>query len=406
MKNKPDTTLIILYILLMLIGWISIYSTKYYLGDFSIDSSYGLQLIWIGCSSFLGACVFFIDKRIYYNFALYIYLFLNLLVLLVFFVGVERSGARSWLGIGGFGIQPAEFAKYGACLLMARFTASRACDLTKVTHLLFAAIIILIPACLILLQNDTGSAIPFLFLVFALFREGLNRWIFFAGFLMIILFILLLYMSHWIILIITSSVFLLLIIYLIKKKRNIFQILMFYIFVAGYTFLADYAYDNVLQPHQRKRIELVFGKIDDPKGIGYNVRQSKIAIGSGGLTGQGFGQGTQTQLNFVPEQSTDFIFSAIGEEWGFIGCVSVILLYCIFIGRIIFLSEKKTDPFTRAYGYCIASMFFAHVAINIGMTIGLMPVIGIPLPLLSYGGSSLFATTLMLFTFINLKTKQ
>ena len=404
-RNKPDWILIALFALLIAVGWISIFFTKYEADNFTMDSTYGMQLIWIASLVLIALFVYVINHRFYYNFSSYIYLFFNILVLIVLFIGVVRSGAKSWLGIGGFGIQPAEFAKYGTCLILARYVSLYSCDLTKWKYALTAAAIVLIPVVLILLQNDTGTAIPFLFLIFALFREGLTTWILIIGFAAILLFILLIYFPQWIILTILSVLFLILLIGFLKKKRKIWLPLLFYLCTMGYIFVVDTAYDTVLQEHQRQRIEILFGKIDDPKGTGYNVNQAKIAIGSGGLLGKGFGKGTQTKLNFVPEQSTDFIFCTIGEEHGFIGTSLVILIYGLFIGRIILLSEKSSSIFVRCYGYGIACIFFAHVFINIGMTIGLMPVIGIPLPFVSYGGSSLWAFTLMLFTFINLQAK-
>ena len=405
MRYKPDWMLILAFLLLTAIGWISIFFTQYQPGNFTMESSYGMQLIWIASLWLIGLFVFIINKRFYYNFSAHIYTFFNILVLLVLFVGVERSGAKSWLGVGGFGIQPAEFAKYGTCLLLARYLSLYNCDLTKRKNVLGAAILILIPVLLILLQNDTGTALSFFFLVFTLFREGLTPWILIIGFLVILLFVLLIYFPQWIILIAVSVVFIGLFVYLLRKRKYISQFLIAYFAIVLFIFSVDVFYHKVLKEHQRQRIELLFGKIDDPRGIGYNVNQAKIAIGSGGLTGKGFGEGTQTKLNFVPEQSTDFIFCTIGEEHGFIGTTLVILIYAFFIGRIIILSEKSNDTFVRSYGYAIASIFFAHVIINIGMTIGLMPVIGIPLPFISYGGSSLWAFTLMLFTFINLQAK-
>ena len=404
MKSKPDFILIILFILLTAVGWISIFFTKYQ-GDFTMDSSYGMQLIWIASLLLIGLFIYVINHRFYYNFSAYIYLIFNVLILLVFFFGVERSGAKSWIGIGGFGIQPAEFAKYATCLLLARYVSQHACDLTKWKHVLSASIIILIPTALILLQNDTGTAIPFLFLLFALFREGLTPWILIIGFVAILLFILLIYISKSLILTVLAVLFLITLIYFLKKRIKIWRMLFLYLCAIGFVLVVDTAYHTVLQEHQRKRIDLLFGKIDDPKGIGYNVNQAKIAIGSGGLQGKGFGKGTQTKLNFVPEQSTDFIFCTIGEEHGFIGTSLVILIYSFLIGRIILLSERSNNTFVRSYGYGIACIFFGHIVINIGMTIGLMPVIGIPLPFISYGGSSLWAFTLMLFTFINLHGK-
>jgi len=408
MKTKPDWILIVLFILLTTVGWISIFFTQYQ-GDFTMDSSYGMQLIWISSLCLIGLFIYVINHRFYYNFSAYFYLIFNILILIVFFIGKEHSGAKSWLGIGGFGIQPAEFAKYATCLLLARYVSQYSCDLTKWKHALSTATIILIPTVLILLQNDTGTAIPFLFLIFALFREGLTPWILIIGFVAILLFVLLIYFSQKIILTALIILFLVTLIYFLRKKRKIWRMLLMYLCMIGFVLIVNPIYHDILstyKPHQYKRIELLFGKIDDPKGVDYNVIQSKIAIGSGGIVGKGFGKGTQTQLKFVPEQSTDFIFCTIGEEHGFIGTSLVILIYSFLIGRIIFLSERSNNTFVRCYGYGIACIFFGHIVINVGMTIGLMPVIGIPLPFISYGGSSLWTFTLMLFTFINLQGKM
>ena len=403
MKNRPDGLLILLYLLLMGIGWVSIFFTTYQ-DDFVINSSYGMQLIWVGSSVLLGIFIYIISKRFYYNFAAYIYVLFVFLILLVIFIGVEKSGARSWLGIGRFGIQPSEMAKYATCLLLARYVSMRTVDLQYWKNAVGALIIVAIPVLLILLQNDTGTALPLLFLVFALFREGLTPWLLIFGFLAIALFISLVFFSQWIILLIVTSVFITLFIRSRKRKlTNVWKLVIVYASITLYIFSADLMYNKVLKPHQKQRIDLLLGKIDDVKGIGYHTNQSKIAIGSGGLFGKGFGEGTQTKLNFVPEQSTDYIFCTIGEEHGFLGTTLVILLYFCLIWRIIHRAEKSNDTFIRCYGYCIASIFFAHFAINIGMTIGLMPVIGIPLPFISYGGSSLWAFTLMLFTFVNLE---
>jgi len=404
MKNRPDWLLILIYLLLLATGWVSVFFTTYQ-GYFAMDSVYGKQLIWAGSSVLLGVFVYIISKRFYYNFAAYIYVLFAALILLVVFIGVEKSGAKSWLGVGRFGIQPAEAAKYATCLLLARYVSIRSVKLSYWKNALGAAIIVGIPILLMLLQNDTGTALPLLFLVFALFREGLTPWVLIFGFLALLLFACLVFFSEWIILSIITLVFIVLFISFRKKKaKNILKLAVVYISIVVYTFTADLIYDRVLKPYQKERIDLLFGKIEDLKGIGYNTNQAKIAIGSGGLIGKGFGEGTQTKLNFVPEQSTDYIFCTIGEEHGFVGTSLVILLYFFLIWRIIHRAEKSNDSFTRCYGYCIASIFFAHFAINIGMTIGLMPVIGIPLPFISYGGSSLWAFTLMLFTFINLES--
>ena len=352
----------------------------------------------------LSIFVYIISRQFYYNFAAYFYVLFAFLIVLVIFIGVARSGAKSWLGIGQFGIQPAEMMKYAVCLLLARYVSMRSVDLLYWKNAVGALIIVGIPVLLILLQNDTGTAIPLLFLVFALFREGLTQWLLIFGFLAILLFSCTMFFPQWAIILIITLFFVVLFIRSSKKKLGLAgRLLIVYASVVFYTFTVDAIYEKVLQPHQRQRIDLLFGKIDDVKRIGYHTNQSKIAIGSGGWFGKGFGEGTQTKLNFIPEQSTDYIFCTIGEEHGFAGTAFVILLYFCLIWRIIHRAEKSNDTFIRCYGYCIASIFFAHFAINIGMTIGLMPVIGIPLPFISYGGSSLWAFTLMLFTFVNLE---
>ncbi len=405
-KKNIDSTLIFLVLILIGIGWLNIFSTTYQgLNEFSFHVSYGKQLIWIGIAVLLALFTIVINYKFYIGFATPIYLFFSFMLVLVLFVGVSTKGATSWFGIGSVGIQPAEFAKYGTCLLLAKYISDNECDLTKTKHMLSTALIILIPIIIILLQNDTGSALPFLFLIFALYREGLPSWILISGFLAIVLFVLLVFINEWII-IAAITIFLIYVLWYFRKKKNLYLgAFLLYALVLIYIFSVETVYNHVLKDYQKARIETLFGKIDDPKGIDYNVIQSKIAIGSGGFFGKGFQNGTQTNLNFVPEQSTDFIFCTIGEEWGFLGALIVILLYAWLIIHLILRSEKQREPFVRIYGYGIACIFFAHFAINIGMTIGVIPVIGIPLPFLSYGGSSLIAYTLMIFTFINLDSK-
>ena len=405
-KSNVDGILVFLFFALIGIGWINIFSTTYDgLSEFSFDLNYGKQLIWIGGAVLLAIFAMVINYRFYPGFATPIYIIFTLLLLIVLFIGVTTKGATSWFGFGNIGIQPAEFAKYATCLIIARYVADNDCDLTKRKHLIYTSLIILIPMLFILLQNDTGSALPFLFLIFALYREGLRSWILITGFSAIILFVLLVFLKEWVVALIVTALLGYILWSFRKRKRAYVGIFLIYTAVILYIFSIGTVYNRVLKDYQRARIEVLFGKIDDPKGIDYNVIQSKIAIGSGGFFGKGFRNGTQTNLNFVPEQSTDFIFCTIGEEWGFVGALVVVLLYACLIIRLVIRSEQQREPFVRIYGYCIACIFFAHFTINIGMTVGLMPVIGIPLPFISYGGSSLLAYTLMLFTFINLDAK-
>ncbi|MBO4738973.1 MAG: rod shape-determining protein RodA [Bacteroidales bacterium] len=400
MKSRFDKRLIVYYLILVFIGFLSVLSTSYKQGHFSFQTSYGYQLIWIATSIILAIVICVFNNRFFWHAAPWLYTFFTIMLVVVVLFGTERSGAKSWLGIGNFGIQPAEFAKYATCLFLARRLSDMHCDLSKKKSLIPILVIIGIPIGLILLQNDTGSALPLLFLVFALFREGLTPWILIIAVCAVVLFVLLVYLPQWIVFALVVLLFAWMMFRLRKRKKYHLGLIIVFIIVTTYIFTVDLVYNQVLKPHQKQRIELLFGKINDTKGIGYNVNQAKIAIGSGGFFGKGFGNGTQTKLNFVPEQVTDFIFCTIGEEGGFVGTTFVIVIFVLLIGRIISIAEKSQNAFVRSYGYCIASIFFAHVAINIGMTIGLMPVIGIPLPFISYGGSSLWAFTLMLFTFV------
>ncbi len=405
MKTMPDKTIIIIYLLLLLIGWLSIFSTSYD-GNFNIlAQGYGNQLIWIASSLVIALFVFVLNPRFFSNTATIWYVLFALLLVVVIFAGKEVNGGKSWLGVGNFGIQPSEFAKYATCLLYAKYASNVNCDLSKPKDVFKAAIIILLPVFLIVLQHDVGSAIPFIFLIFAMYREGLNGWIIMIGVLAVALFIMYMVMPKWLIFTLIVLVFVFLFAKTKKKKKYAPWLILSMIVISGYVLSLDFVYSKIDQ-HQRDRIDLLFGKIDDPKKVGYNVNQAKIAIGSGGFFGKGFQEGTQTKGKFVPEQQTDFIFCTIGEERGFLGAFVVVVLYVLLFVRIILLSESNQDAFVRIYGYSIVCILFAHFVINIGMTIGLMQTIGIPLPYISYGGSSLWAFTLMLFTFVNIEAKS
>ncbi len=325
MKSKYDKRLIIYYLILVIIGFLSVFSTSYKQGHFSMQTNYGYQLIWIGTSIILAIIVCVFNNRFFWHIAPWLYVFFVAMLIVVVFFGTERSGAKSWLGIGSFGIQPAEFAKYATCLLLARRLSDMHCDLSKRKYLISICLIIGIPIVLILLQNDTGSALPLLFLVFALFREGLTPWILIIAVAAVLLFILLVYFPKWIVFVLVLLLFSWMMFRLRKRKKYHWRIIVVFAIVTTYIFTVDLVYNQVLKPHQKQRIELLFGKINDTKGIGYNVNQAKIAIGSGGFLGKGFGNGTQTKLNFVPEQVTDFIFCTIGEEGGFVGTAFVII---------------------------------------------------------------------------------
>lgn len=403
-KSTADLVLILLFLLFVGFGWINIFSTTY-ADSFSFSANYGRQLLWICLSGICALFLMFLGSQFFRNITLPLYLFTLLLIFLAIFIGKKTKGASSWLTIGSFGIQPAEFGKYATCMLLAKFLSGSKTNLSNRKHLWNAIAIICIPILLIVLQNDMGSAIPFVFLVVVLYREGMTGWVITIGIILIVLLILSIIIPQWIIILMITSVFGWLFWRNRKHRKTRLYLLLWYAIAVLYAVSAHGIYEHALKPHQKARVEVLLGLNHDTKSIGYNVNQSKIAIGSGGLFGQGFMKGTQTTMNFVPEQSTDFIFCTIGEEWGFLGASLLLLLYALFIYRLITHSEAQRDPFIRIYGYCIACIFFSHLMINIGMTLGLLPVIGIPLPFISYGGSSLLAYTLMLFTYISMDAK-
>ncbi|MCL2097468.1 MAG: rod shape-determining protein RodA [Bacteroidales bacterium] len=453
--RQLDYTTAGIYLLLILIGWLSIYASVYneeHGNIFDISQRYGMQLIWIISSIFLTITVLLINHKFFSVLAYIIYGSIILLLMLVLVAGVEVNGSRSWFAIGQVRLQPAELAKVAASLALARFMCQYNFNLKKLQNILMIGVIILLPMALILLQSDTGSALVFVSLLLMLYREGLSGWVVSIAAFCIMLFILsiiwepvsvllfiwiaclALYLffnknKYKVLLMGIASIgsYSLIINYLLpvlklsidydylflgicvitlivegiiavrKKIKSFWLILLIFVSTVAITSSVDYVYDHLLQQHHRNRIEEMLGIRDDPQGTGYNVNQSKIAIGSGGLTGKGFLHGTQTKYNFVPEQSTDFIFCTIGEEWGFAGVLIVIALFAWLLVKIVEISERQRDAFARIYGYCVASIIGFHVFLNIAMTIGLAPVIGIPLPFISYGGSSLWAFTIMLF---------
>jgi rod shape determining protein RodA len=404
-----DWITILIYIALCAIGVANIYSTEYNPDKttaFSFTASYGKQLIFAGTGLILGLSILLFDAKFFSVFAPVIYGVTIFLLLVVLVVGRNVGGNQAWIPIGSFRLQPSEFAKFGTALLLARYISSFNLKLNSVRPILISGAIIILPMMLIILQPDAGSMLVFLSFMFPLYREGLpgNLLIIFWG--AVLLFILNLFLSP---LILISSILLIgaLFIYTNRKRQQkIISIGVITLIAVAYLFVAKFMFNNVLQPHQRTRIELILGLAKDNKGAGYNVIQSKIAIGSGQATGRGFLQGTQTKLKYVPAQSTDFIFSTVGEEWGFVGCFVVIGLYIFLLLRIVNIAERQRSSFSRIYGYCIACILFFHVFINIGMAIGLMPVIGIPLPFISYGGSSLWSFTILLFIFLKLDSNR
>lgn len=405
--GKVDWPLLLMYFALVIIGWLSIYSAGMSEGRHAIydmTQFCGKQMMWIGISLAVGFVVMLLDAKVFDAFAYWIYAIVVFLLIVVLAYGKVTKGATSWIDFGGgIKLQPSEFAKMGTALALASFLGRQDADLGNRKTRIVAYILLLVPAALVLMQHDAGSAIVFTSFIFVLYREGMPG----AGTVMLLavgavtVFVLTLVWSKWVMCIVIGSLFALtLTYYLLHRKKGLWRMVAVYAFFFAFVFCVDFAFYKVLEEHQRTRIEVLLKLKDDPQGAGYNLHQSQIAIGSGGFWGKGFLHGTQTKYDFVPEQHTDFIFCTIGEEGGFKGSLVVLLLYIGMLVRIIKLAERQKLAFSRIYGYSIAGILFVHIAINIGMTIGLVPVIGIPLPFLSYGGSSLLAFTFMLAVFL------
>lgn len=452
-----------IYLLLIFLGWINIYAAVYndeHQSIFDFSMRYGKQLVWISAAFVIAFAILIIDINFYSFFAYLIYGVMIFILIAVLIFGKEVHGATSWFQVGSFRVQPSEFAKIATALAIARYLSTFNVKINNIKSYLKIAGIILVPALLIFLQNDTGSALVYFAFIIVLYREGISESILLIGLSVIVLFIvalvlskltillfsiLLIFIIFWflnrnlknlgigLLILIAGAVILfginkLLIIglsyyhivliamavsgivyvyFAIRNKiRNIVLLLVLLFISIIFTYSVDYVFNNFLEQHQQKRINVVLGLESDPYGVEYNVNQSKIAIGSGGLTGKGFLRGTQTKFDFVPEQSTDFIFCTIGEEWGFMGTSFVIILFVFLLYRLIGIAERQRSSFSRLYGYGVVSVIFFHLVINIGMTIGLVPVIGIPLPFFSYGGSSLWSFTILLFIFLRLDASR
>ncbi|SKB46304.1 rod shape-determining protein RodA [Daejeonella lutea] len=404
-----DWFIILTYLTLCIIGWFNIHAAVYDPENPSIidlDTNYGKQLIFIISAVIIGFVILLLEGKFFNAFSPIFYGITLLLLVLVLVIGRNVGGNQAWIPIGSFRLQPSEFAKFATCLLLARYLSSGTVKVQDIRTQVIAAFIILIPTALILLQPDAGSALTFSSLILVLYREGLSGYFLVIEGLSILLFVLTVLYNKYLVIV---GVMLLagLLIYLYRKNRNMITVIgVGLVFSVVFVFSVDFAYNSILKPHQKNRIDVILGKVNDPRGIGYNLNQSKIAIGSGGLWGKGYLQGTQTKYNFVPEQSTDFIFCTVGEEWGFAGCFVVIGLYLFLLLRIVIIAERQRSSFSRIYGYGVASILFFHFFINIGMTIGLIPVIGIPLPFLSYGGSSLWSFTILLFILLKLDSNR
>ena len=454
-SSSVDWVMILLYVGLVLIGWLSIFSASYdetAIDPYSFSHFYVKQVMWVALAFVVALFVMLIDDKYYHMLSYPAYIGGLLILIATLLFGKEVNGAKAWIEFGFFSLQPVELAKIATALAMARVMSSYSFSITRFGDLLRVATIIILPLLIIILQNDTGSGIVLCSFIFVLYREGLNKWLcipflliaalFIGSFVftpmtMLVLLILICTVSEVLmngewrsrVIYLASLAFVSVMVYLVANYligwqlsaykallgvallslvgvsiyayrahlRNIFIVVA--MFVGSMIFLptTDYLFNSVLKEHQQNRIYSFLGIINDPKGIDFNVNQSKIAIGSGGLFGKGFLEGTQVKYNFVPENHTDFIFCTVGEEWGFVGCLVVLAMYCTLILRLMRIGERQEEPFGRIYCYCVASILLFHLMVNVGMTIGLMPVMGIPLPFMSYGGSSLMAFTLLLF---------
>jgi rod shape determining protein RodA len=409
-----DWLLVILYITLVGFGWMNIYAasvTENSNGLFDFSTRYGKQLLWIGLSIPLIISILFINAKFYEKFASIFYLGSILLLAGLFLVGKNINGATSWYNFGGMSLQPSEFAKAFTALAVAKLLSDKQYNLKLIKNQIKAFIIIFLPAFFIALQPDLGSVLVYLSFFFVLNREGLTLNYTLFGSLAIVLFLAtLLFGPITIIIGVFSTLIILLIFFLKRNKRflkyNWYKIVGVYAILALFIFSTSYTYDTLFEQHHRDRFDILLGISKDTKKIGYNTQQSLQAISSGGFTGKGYLQGDRTQGRFVPEQDTDYIFSAVGEEWGFIGSTFVIILFMLLLYRIIYLAETHKNKFGRIYGYGLASILFFHLVINIGMVIQLLPTVGIPLPFFSYGGSSLWGFTVLLFIFIKLDANK
>ena len=408
--HNIDWITVLIYLVLMVMGWMNIYAAVYNEEHYvitDISQKYGKQLIWIITSIVLAIIILIIDENFYTAFAYLIFGIFIAANIAVPFLGREVKGSRSWFRFGDFGIQPAEFMKFATNLALAKFLSNQSIKIADYKNTLIALIIIGVPLIIIKqLQDETGLAIVFVAFIFTLYREGLSVNYLLLGFLAIVLFILALLINNIYLFVIIASLCLIAVLFVKRNGRNLFIIATVGIIACSMVKGTSMVYEH-MEPHQKVRIDVLLGRgTVDLKKEGYNVNQAKLAIGSGGFLGKGYLKGTQTKYDFVPEQDTDFIFCTVGEEWGFVGSTIVIILLLTLMIRVVFIAERQRSPFSRIYGYGVASVLFFHLTVNIGMTIGLAPVIGIPLPFFSYGGSSLWSFTILLFIFIKLDSHR
>ena len=408
---KYDLISLITYALLVTFGIINVYSSSYtesFTSIFDYTTLVGKQLIFLVVSLIASLIIIFTKSKFFDNIAPIAYSLSLVLLISLFFFGVERGGAKSWYILGPVSFQPTEFAKLCTALFLAKFLSIIQTDLNKTRDIIFVGTIIFLPILLITLQPDPGSALVFFAFIFPILREGLDLRFFYFGLIIFSILILTLIFNFFISSVILSTIFLMIILYRRRRRirLNLVKSFISLLFLISISFSTNYLFENILEQRHRDRINLILGKEADDKGIGYNINQSKIAISNGGLFGTGFLEGTQTKGDFVPRQHTDYIFSTIGEEWGFLGTFSTILIFSILITRISSRAEKQANHFRRIYCHCFSSLLFIHFFINIGMSIGLVPSIGIPLPYISYGGSSLLIFSIMFFIYLNFDSSR
>jgi len=401
-KNNIDWISVFIYMALVTLGWLNIYSSSL----LSTDGTYEKQLIFIACTIPLIFVVLFVDGKFYEKYASIIFGVSLLSLAGLFLFGKTIAGQRCWYAIGSFTIQPSEFAKAATSLALAKYLSDSQINLKETNRQIQALAIVFLPVLLILPQPDPGSALIYSIFIIVLFREGLPSWYVWTGFITILLFVLTLVLEPYVVILIALGV--LTIIHFKGRvvDRNLLLSSILLVLISGFVFSVDYVFDNVFKQHHRDRFNILLGKTVDMKGIGYNTNQSEIAIGSGGWIGKGFLEGTQTKGGFVPEQHTDYIFTTVGEEWGFAGSLVVILLFAGLLLRVIYLAERQKTKFSRVYGYCVAGILFIHFFVNIAMVVGIFPTIGVPLPFFSYGGSGLWGFTILLFIFLKMDANK
>ena len=400
--NNIDWISIIIYALLVILGWLNIYSSSLS----SMEDTYEKQLIFIVLTIPLIFIVLSVDGKFYEKYASIIFGISLLSLVGLFLFGKTIAGQRCWYAIGSFTIQPSEFAKAATALALAKYLSDTQINLKEVARQWQALAIIILPVLLILPQPDPGSALIYSIFIVVLYREGLPAWYVWTGFVTILLFVLTLVLEPQYVILIGLLVLLIIHFKSRLADRNVILSSILFVLLSGFVLSVDYVFDNVFKQHHRDRFNILLGKTVDLKGIGYNTNQSEIAIGSGGWLGKGFLEGTQTKGGFVPEQHTDYIFTTVGEEWGFAGSLVVIALFTGLFLRIIYLAERQKTKFSRVYGYCVAGILFTHFFVNIAMVVGIFPTIGVPLPFFSYGGSGLWGFTILLFIFIKMDANK